>query len=177
MLKGGVDFVVGTLKARTVAFISEDDQVIRERATLLTSMLEAAGVKVVGSKFIQVGTTDVASYLTKLKYQNPDVVFVNSGVMAFHFNLFEQVATVGGWGNIKYFSLYSAGTDKSVMAEPAAEGSYRCVTWTPLLQNPGTAAFMNDFRTVLGRDADAINVYHNYCLRTAVEAIKIVWFG
>jgi len=166
----GVQAVLKILKPKTAALLAVDQSDPRTRTQWRKELLEAAGVKVVYEDYIPIDTTDYSPYLTKIKYDNPDVAFFDSGVNEFFITIAKQIMELGGWGNIQAFSFPPG---ESAKAMPGAQGWYLQVLWLPEQQNPGSVKFLNDFQAANGRAPTSTHIYYYNCLWTAISAIEL----
>ncbi|MFA4836624.1 MAG: ABC transporter substrate-binding protein [Dehalococcoidia bacterium] len=165
--------ILNNLKAKKVAIMADDMEEARHRMDMIGNKLNAAGVSIVSSQFIPLGTVDFASYLTKLKYSNPDVVAVLFSTEACHMAVFKQIMELGGWGNIKYVSTTDGGTGAKTISLPGAKDSYHWVTWVPGLPYPGAKEFEQSFLETHGRAPTPLNVVHYIPLWLAIKAIEL----
>ena len=166
----GVQSAIKLFNPKTAALLANDQSDPRGRTLDRKQQLEAAGVKIVYEGYIPLDASDYSPYLTKVKYENPDVVFFDSGVNEFFITIAKQIVELGGWGDIKVFSFPPG---ESAKAQPGAQGWYLQVLWLAEQQNPGSLKFLNDFRTVNGRDPSATHVYYYNCLWTVISAIQL----
>ncbi|MFA4836785.1 MAG: ABC transporter substrate-binding protein [Dehalococcoidia bacterium] len=135
------DFVLKELKPKTVGLLFANLQDIRDRASMFKKTLEAAGVKIVYEQYSDLTTTDFSPYLTKIKYENPDVLIADSGgTDAFYVSIFKQISGLGGWGNIKFVSS-GVSSSGPALKESGAEGTYHWLLWMSGMPSPGSKEF------------------------------------
>jgi len=166
----GVQSVMKLLNPKTAALLASDQSDPRGRTLDRKQKLEAAGVKVVYEGYISLDTTDFSPYLTKIKYENPDVLFLDSGINEFFVTIAKQITELGGWGDIKVFSFPPGEFAKS---QTGAQGWYLQVLWLPEQQNPGSVKFLNDYQAANGQAPSSTHVYYYNCLWTAISAIEL----
>jgi branched-chain amino acid transport system substrate-binding protein len=166
------DFLLNSLKTKTVAYLGEDTDASHERFASLKKALEASGVQIVYEQYAPLDATDFSSYLTKIKYLNPDVLVCFSSNPSVYVTVFKQIMELGGWGNIKFFAL-SPASAISKLDLPGAKGTYHWVIWLPDSTYPVSQQFLLDFKAA-GNPMPPSSVYMmNYLgLMTAIQAIK-----
>ena len=158
------------LKAETVAFLAADLSDNRTRVEITRQRLEADGIKTVYEQYTPTDTTDYMSYLTKLKFVNPDVLILENTSPEFNITIAKQITELGGLGDIKVLALSGA---ESAASLPGADGWYVLLPWLASLDYPGAMKFRNDFKAVHGRLPTATDVYFYNCLWTAIYAIEL----
>lgn len=165
-----VDFINKALKPKTVAFLADDDAVAHSYVSGVKPMLEAAGAKTVYEEYFSTSTSDYSPYLTKIKYVNPDVVFIYSGANEPFLSVAKQIMELGGWGNIKVITTPSGETAKAL---PGAQGWYMFALWLPGVNYPGAVKFENDYKAMFNTLPSGNHVYYYNCLWTAIYAIQL----
>lgn len=166
------DLIINKLKAKTVAVLATDVSDRRNRANIVKQKLTAAGIKIIDEQYAPIDTTDYSSYLTRVKYDNPDVLFAE-GETEFFQNVFKQISGLGGWGNIKFVSDVASGTDASVINLPGSQGTYHWALWVPGLPYPGAKEFEQAFLDVKGKLPGLTDVYGYYVFWVAIKAIQL----
>ena len=166
------DYVLNDLKPKTAAILSDDTEAYRGYADYLKERMQKAGVDVVYTESIPVSTTDFSSYVTKAKYENPDVLlqgFSNEGAYAVIFN---EISELGGWGNMKCVNYCPSSTGASAIKRPAAVGTYHWIMRMPGMDNPGSRKYKQDWKDILGGAPNPLDDYFYYTLWTAISAIE-----
>ena len=158
------------LKAETVAFLAADLSDNRIRVETTRQRLEAAGIKTVFEQYTPADTTDYMSYLTKLKFVNPDVIILENTSPEFNITIAKQITELGGLSDAKVLALSGA---ESAVNLAGADGWYILLPWLTSLDYPGAMKFRNDFKAVHGRLPTATDVYFYNCLWTAIYAIEL----
>ncbi|MFA4836928.1 MAG: ABC transporter substrate-binding protein [Dehalococcoidia bacterium] len=140
------DFIVEQLKPNKVALLSDDLEDYHRFSAMMKSRLEDAGVKIVYDQFIGTAVTDFSPYITRIKYEEPDVLVRLSSITPNFTNLLKQVKELGGWGQMKFVSTTAAAiTDPATIAAAPPSGCYSWGLWAPGMNNPGSKQFEQDF--------------------------------
>ncbi len=158
------------LKAERVAFLGADFQDSRTNWGAVKQGVEAAGVKVVYEGYAPMDTTDYSAYLTRLKYAEPDVVYLYASANEFYITVAKQMMELGGWGDTKVVAT-SAG--EAAKKQPGAKGWYMFATWAPGVDYPGATKFFSDYQTVNGKQPNASQIYYYNGLWTAIYAMEL----
>ena len=166
----GNKFINEVLKPRTAAFFGTDDAQAHSNMEGTKEAIEAAGTKTVYIGYCPIDTTDFSPYLTKIKYEKPDVLYLYSGSNEVHISIAKQIMELGGWGDIKVFTQPSG---ESAKKQPGAQGWYMYLYWSPELDYPGAAKFVNDYQAMHGRAPSANQVIYYNSLWTAVYAMEL----
>ena len=74
--RGLVDLALNVLKAKSVAILSQSDEMGKGGSSFLHEFLGKAGVKAVAHEQYNVGDTDFTAQITRLKERNPEVTFL-----------------------------------------------------------------------------------------------------
>jgi ABC-type branched-subunit amino acid transport system substrate-binding protein len=165
-----VDLANKVLKPKTAAYLSTDMADSRERVPLYQAGMAPNGTKTVYEQYVELGTSDLTSYLTKIKYEKPDLLIIDSGNNELLMNIAKQIMDLGGWGNIKVVGLAPV---ESAEKMTGAQGWYCDSMWVPGLQYPGAIKYENDYKAMFGREPTATMVYYYNGLWTAIYAIKL----
>jgi branched-chain amino acid transport system substrate-binding protein len=138
----------------------------------LRHRLEVAGIDIVYEQYFPQDVMDFSNYLTKIKYVKPDLLVseLNGPGQAVTIN--KQIAELGGWGDIKYFSATEASAAKAALALPSALGTYQSALWLPDSDDVGMKAFYDDFSQKYGRAPTADLTYYYNVFWTAIKAIE-----
>ncbi|MFA4835160.1 MAG: ABC transporter substrate-binding protein [Dehalococcoidia bacterium] len=166
------DFTLSKLKPQTVGLMVDDSTEQHQSAQLYRQKLQAAGVKIVYEEFISAGTSDFSSYLTKMKYANPDVFIADLASDAAMATILKQIAELGGWGNTKFLGAEASSSGLALKMK-GAEGTYHWLLWSPGLPYPGSKEFEQAWMEVQGKVPTPTNVFHYTCIWTAIKAIEL----
>jgi len=165
-----IQFINDVLKPETAAFFGTDDAQAHSNMQGAKEGLEAAGTKTVYMEYCPITTTDFSPYLSKIKYEKPDLLYLYSGSNEFYITVAKQIMELGGWGDIKVFTQASG---ESAAKQPGAQGWYLNAYWDLSLNNPGAVKFLNDFRAMYNRDPNTNQVLYYNSTWTAIYAIKL----
>lgn len=91
------DYIVNTLKPKTVAYMGENTEFNKTVLELLKEKLKAAGIEVVNVSTYDAETNDFTSIITKIKSLNPDLLYVSDAYPARAAQLWKQVRQLGGF--------------------------------------------------------------------------------
>ena len=164
------EYATKVLGAKTAGILCRDFAETRWYGAEWRKIMEAAGGKIVYEDYYTLGVSDFSSYLTKIKYANPDVLFTDMP-QGDYVNIASQMQGLGGWGKTKVF-LQMAGV--FAVGRPGTEGWYVYARWLPgLLDNPGSKKFIQDYKAMFNTEPDAI-----FCLMYdpfwwAIKAIEL----
>jgi len=156
------------LKPKTVAFLAADLSDYRDRVAQYKEGMEPQGVKTVYEQYVPQGSTDLMSYLTKIKYDKPDVLITELAPDII-LTLAVQSMELGGWGDIK---VITTGAGEYAKARPGAQGWYIIHVWIPGKQDPASVKFQGDYQAMFGRAPTANHLYYYNSLWTAIYAIE-----
>jgi branched-chain amino acid transport system substrate-binding protein len=168
--KQSVEAPYKIVNPKTVALLATDMSDLHERMDYRKKQLEAWGVKIVYEDYVSFETTDLSSYLTKIKYANPGVLILDSGQSEFFITIAKQMMELGGWGDIKVFAPASVDAAKN---QPGTQGWYCQVLWFPQDQYPASVKFANDFKEVNGSEPRSNHMFYYNGLWVAINAIKL----
>jgi len=167
-------FVLATkvLKAKTVAFLSVEWESMREVVKLCRDPLKAAGIKILSEDYAPVETADFTPYLTKIKYEKPDVLILDLSANESMIAAAKQIMELGGLGDIKVVANAAA---EAAVKYPGADGWYVVTLFIPGMEKtfPGAAKFFDDYKAVHGREPSANQIYFYNSFWTAIYAIEI----
>jgi ABC-type branched-subunit amino acid transport system substrate-binding protein len=176
------DFILNTLKPKTLGILAQEMSDGRRIWNALKPRLEAAGVNIVYDQWVQPGTTDLMSYLTKIKYVKPDVLISYLTQDTFMI-MYKQIEELGGWGGIQNFVGNEHGNAAGVMALPAAQDSYTLAGYIPGSDMPGAVSFENlwtekvkedpGFGKKYGATAQDVHAFFYTCNMVALAAIEL----
>jgi len=170
-----VEYTLTNLAPDTVGFLGVSSDDAHSALEHAKGIFEDAGVETVYEQYVPYDTTDLTPQLSRIKAENPDVLFLfldNSGSMI---SMFKQVTSLGGWGDIDVMSI--ASTTGDAVGETGAQGTYYWAYWLPGLPYDAAKKFEEAWQTVHG---DAPNSIHPALFTTiwaAVEAIDQAGVG
>jgi ABC-type branched-subunit amino acid transport system substrate-binding protein len=157
-------------KAKTIAFLGSDMGDTRERIAHMKESCSAAGIKTVYENYASIDTADFTPYLSKIKYEKPDYLYLEFASSEPYITIAKQVKELGGLGDTKVGGNPAA---QSATKQPGADGWYLTLVWFPGSTYPGSIKFENDFKTIIGRAPDPNHVYFYMSLWTAIHAIEL----
>ncbi|MFA4836447.1 MAG: ABC transporter substrate-binding protein [Dehalococcoidia bacterium] len=135
--------VVEKLKPKTIGIFGHnlevDVQLMKEVQRAIKAL--DPDVKVVYEEYHQLGVSDLSPYLTKIKYEKPDVLItlLQEGS---YMNIAKQMMDLGGWGDIQHVALVSAGYFRGIVKVPGADGWLIAVDYLPGYERtPGVTVF------------------------------------
>ncbi|MFA4837046.1 MAG: ABC transporter substrate-binding protein [Dehalococcoidia bacterium] len=150
--------IMNLLSPKTVGFLTTSDPGNREAVKLVKDRLENSGVKTVYEQYFLPDVKDFSPYLTRLKYDAPDVLvtWINYNSAA---AIYKQIMELGGWGKTALYSGSSAAVISQLMSMPGLQGSYAYMEWIPGVQNPGAKTFEQAYLDNTGHLPDPIAVH------------------
>jgi len=163
--------LIDDLKPKTVGLLGDEeeaDHVFFEY--LKEKVLAPRDIEVVYEQYITLGTTDISPYLTRIQYEDPDLLIHFTAVMATAGATFKQIEELGGWGDITYLGARSP--QSSYIEDPGAEGTYLFMVWTPVMDNPGTRELLEAWDKYGSGEINPIHVYFYNALWMAIHAIE-----
>ena len=164
------DLATRVLKAKTVGFLANELSDNHRRVGYYKESLEPAGLKTVYEEYVPVGTQDLMSYLTKIKYANPDVLVLDTGQNEFLMTAARQILELGGWGNTKVITLPSG---ESAIKLAGAADWYVMSAWIPSVPNAESQKFVQDYRTVNGGPLmNSAQIFYYNAVLIAVKAVE-----
>jgi len=165
-----VNFALKIVQPKTAAFLGAETTDSNVRIAGLKAGLEAAGIKTVYEQHFPAGTVDYSPYLTKIKYENPDFLFLDSGSNEFYVTVARQIVELGGWGNTKVLGTPALEYAKK---QPSAEGWYEFALWVPGVEHPEAVKFYDGYKALYGSAPSSSQVYNYNCLIVAIAAIEL----
>jgi len=168
-VKPAFDLATKILNAKTLAFLGPDLSDGRRRYGYYEAGFESTDIKWVYKDFTPPGTTDLSPYLTKIKYANPDLLFLDGGQNDFIITAAKQIIELGGWENIKVITL-PTGEQAAKLA--GADGWYVMSVWVPDVPNAASQKFVEDYQTV--NRAPVMSASQIYYYNSAIIAIKAI---
>ncbi len=170
------NFLTKVAQPKKIAFLCQDDPAPRKSVTFIKEWLQQnnTGIESVSEQYVPImTTTDYTSYLTKLKYSQPDVVYLTFDVPEPYISIYKQIVELGGWGDIKVFNSSPAGSSAAAIRMPAALGIYTYALWAPGLDFTGAKLFEQSFFDKYGRNPDVNQSYSYNCLWTTIKAVEL----
>jgi branched-chain amino acid transport system substrate-binding protein len=134
-------FAAKVLKPKTAAYLGRDLAESRDWIGAWKKILEATGAKTVYEQYVAESVVDMSPYLTKIKYENPDVLLTDSAY-GHYVAMAKQIPELGGLGDTKVLTIE---TGLFAVGKPGAEGWYIRLHWVPGLDTPGGKKFEQDF--------------------------------
>ncbi len=173
------NFIIDVVKPKTVAYLSyeaEDSHTFingQEGVAGVRDRLKAADIDIIYEQYFPLDTVDFSPYLTKIKYLNPDLLMsrISDNGTAATFN--KQIAELGGWGSIKYFSAVEPGSSLVAAKMPSALGTYSAALWVPGSADPGMKAFEDAWMQKFKRLPEPNLSYYYNGLWTAIKAVEL----
>ena len=158
-----IDAAVSMGSPKSIAFIYESTDFGTSVSVAGKEYAAKKGLTVVGDESYQKGAADYRSTLTKIKAQNPDLVFMVSYVadaillmrQSRELGLAPQAFLGGGAG----FDTAQFETEKDI-----SSGVFSVTQWTPDMGTPGAAEFAERYKTKYGKKP----TYHAACAYAAM---------
>jgi branched-chain amino acid transport system substrate-binding protein len=91
------DYIVNTLKPKTVAYMGENTEFNKTVLELLKEKLKDANIELVNVSTYDADTNDFTSIITKIKSLNPDMLYVADAYPARAAQLWKQIRQLGGF--------------------------------------------------------------------------------
>ena len=132
--------------------------------------LQAAGIELVYEQFASLETVDYSPYLTKIKFEKPDVLLLDTTQNEAAITIAKQIMELGGWDNIKVVAIAPGA---AAVNQVGAQGWYLAVRWSPGLQNPGAVKYEKDYLAMHGKEPSVNAVYFYDPLWVAIKAIEL----
>ena len=118
------------------------------------------------------GVTDMSPYITKIKYENPNLLLLNSNAGAALFA--KQLPELGGLPNTTVMGMSYGVTTVNTVQYPAAVGWYSMATYVPGMTSPAISKMLALWTKVNGNANMFAPTCVNYVnLLVAIEAIKL----
>jgi branched-chain amino acid transport system substrate-binding protein len=175
------NFIADVVKPKTVALLGFDSEDTRGILNGVRGVegcrerwkAEGLNINIVYEQYFPLDVTDFSPYLTKIKYENPDILIGCLNDMGQAITLQKQMLELGGWGNIKYFAASEAENTQKVIKMPSAIGIYLAVLWLPGSDEPGMKAFEDAFMQSTNRLPDPNMSFYYNCFWVAIKAIQL----
>ena len=161
-----IDAALAMGKPKTIAFIYENTDFGTSTTKTAKEYVAKKGIKVVADESYSKGSPDYRSTLTKIKAQNPDLVFMVSYV-ADAILLMRQSREVG----LKPQAFLGGGagftTVQFAKEKEISNNIFSTTQWTDDVNWPGAKDFFNRYKAKFGKEP----TYHAAC---AYEAMRIM---
>ena len=164
------EIAIKLLKPKRVAVLVDDQASMLAFTETCKNVLEAAGINIIYENHVPLDAVDFLPYLTKIKYEKPDVLILNISSNQGMIIIAKQIMELGGWGNIQVIAYPSA---DSALKFPGADGWYIMIAWFPGLTYPGAVKFEKDYQAMYGKLPTGNHVYFYNPLWTAICAIEL----
>jgi ABC-type branched-subunit amino acid transport system substrate-binding protein len=165
-----VNFALKIVQPKTVAFFGAETSDSNVRIAGLKAGLEAAGVKTVYEQHFTAGTVDFSPFLTKIKYENPDFLFLDSGSNELYVNVATQIIELGGWGKTKVLGTPAL---EYARKKAGADGWYEFAPFVPGVDYPAASKYYDGYKALIGSAPSSSQVYTYNCLIVAIAAIEL----
>ncbi|MFA4835164.1 MAG: ABC transporter substrate-binding protein [Dehalococcoidia bacterium] len=164
--------IVEKLKPKTVAMFGHNLDIDRDSMKRIKEKVLALdpGIKIVYEEYYPLDTKDFSPYLTKIKYENPDVLLTYSANDAY-MAIAKQMMDLGGWRDIKLVASTEAGAFPKVEKHPGAQGWYVPLCY---LQGHGTPAQIEFGQLWAEKNGSAPSSNHPVIISPLVAAIKAI---
>jgi len=158
------------LEPKRVALLGDEEASDHVFFNLLKSLaLDPIGADVVYEQYATLGTSEYTPYLTRIKYENPDVLVQFSANFQAYGNVYQNIAALGGWGDMTYVAAMSP--SNMWQTSPSAVGTYQWMLWSPTMDNPGTTEYLQACaRYGVKPDSNHMNMWN--ALWTAIHAVE-----
>jgi len=157
-----------TPRPDTLAMISFDDPQTRYWSEKAKEAVEATGIETVYEEYVGADISDFTPYLTNVKYEDPDALYLNLNTNQF-LAIAKEIMELGGWGDTQ---VVAVGTASSAVKMPGAEGWIVITAWDPSKNDPESVKFKEDFEAVDGKLPTDLHAYFYNTLWTAIHAIE-----
>jgi branched-chain amino acid transport system substrate-binding protein len=138
------NFICNSIKPKSVAFITINDDYGRLEADNYKRLLGACGIELKGNEFYNRDDTDFTTALTKLKSLNSDAIYVSAINTSQGATIYRQIKQTGYKGTI----IASAGNMNPKLVElsgPALNGVYCVSLYAPDANNPILKAWTTQY--------------------------------
>jgi len=178
-ISASADIIINYLKPKTVAILAYDasdmhDQMNgKEGVVGLRERLESVGMHIVYEQYFPQDTMDLSPYITKIKYENPDLLFVYLNDVGQAVMINKEIMGQGGWGSIKFLSGTEPYTAPAAIKISSAVGTYSFLRWMAGSDEPGMKGFEDAYKQKYGKLPDYNQAYAYTDFWTAVKAIEL----
>jgi branched-chain amino acid transport system substrate-binding protein len=159
------------LGAKKIAFLTLEGTDSRDVIAAYTQEAKTRGMTVVYNEFFDPSTVDFSSFLTKIKYADPDVFFFLPYRTDYVTTVLKQIQELGGLGHTQVISPHSAVA--TAAGKPGSEGVIVWVPWMPGLQNAAGQYLEQSAMKILGKLPNLNIIYFYNATWTAIYAIEL----
>ena len=168
--KNIADFIQNKLQPKTIAFIGPNDPGTVETEGIIEAQLKAGGAKTVYNEYPAFDVVDYSPYLTRIKFENPDVLIGFFGAPDPFLTVQKQISDLGGWGRTKFVAAYATASFAAQL--PGAQGTYFWSLWVPGVY-PASQKFEQNFTKINNSALTLLHMYYYAGLWTAINAIQL----
>jgi branched-chain amino acid transport system substrate-binding protein len=168
-----INLTLKAFKARTIAILADGSLNASTMLTNIKKDLQEYGVEIIDERYVPSLTNDYVSYLTQIKSEEPDVLFLDFGISEPVISIARQIMEFkqsGGWCDTKIVTFSGA---ESAVNSPGAQGWYLLTPWILGLDYPGSRKYVNDYQVMFGKQPLASQIYYYNCIWTAIHAIEL----
>ena len=163
------EYATKVLGAKKVAILARDFEEDHMYGEQWKKIVNEAGGEIVYEQYYALGAGDFTSYLTKIKYINPDALLTDL-LLPDNVTMAIQMNGLGGWGNIKVFCSMAGAF---AVGKQGTEGWYVYARWLPGMDNPGSKKFQQDYKAMFGTDPDCIMELMYEPIWWSIKAIEL----
>jgi branched-chain amino acid transport system substrate-binding protein len=164
-------FICGTMKPKSVAFITINDDYGRLEVENYKRLLGACNIEVKGNEFYNRNDTDFTTALTKLRSLNADAIYVSAINTAQGATIYRQIRQTGYKGTI----IASAGNMNPKLVElsgPALEGVYSISLYAPDSDNPSLKAWTTQYAKMFKNEPAFIGTLGGQAVEVLAAAVN-----
>ena len=165
-----VNLILNVLKPKTIGFlalnVAEGRQVIRD----IKGPVEDAGIDVVFEQYVDSGTADLSSQVTRIRSEKPDVLLAKLDSPTDSTNLMKQATEQGGFGDTTVVHL-SMGAQYT-WGLPISEGTYHWAWWYAGADYPEAKKLYDEYHARYNLPPDATAAYSYQQLWIVLNAIN-----
>jgi branched-chain amino acid transport system substrate-binding protein len=163
--------ICNTIKPKSVAFITINDDFGRLEVANYTKLLGACNVEIKGNEFYNRNDTDFTVALTKLRSLNPDAIYVSAINTSQGATIYRQARQVGFRGTL----IASAGNMNPKLIElagPALEGVYSISLYAPDSDNAMLKAWTEQYGKMFKNQPAFIGTLGAQAVRVLADAVN-----
>ena len=164
-------FICGTMKPKSVAFITINDDYGRLEVENYKRLLAACNVEVKGNEFYNRNDTDFTTALTKLRSLNADAIYVSAINTAQGATIYRQIRQTGYKGTI----IASAGNMNPKLIElsgPALEGVYCVSLFAPDSKNAMLQKWVQEYGKMFKNEPAFIGTLGGQAVEVLAAAVN-----
>ena len=173
------NFPIEFVKPKTIAWLAWDDQGARRQLDGVLGIVGARerwkekGIDLIYEQYFPQETMDFSSYLTTIKYKNPDLAIISTNNLGQSITINKQIMELGGWGDMKVWYANESSSGQKAVSMPAELGAYISALWIPGSDDPGMKAFEDAFKKTMGREPTNDLTYYYNCYLAGIKAIEL----